>query len=438
MTDAPQLPPAEPAPLIPHSPLPIPHLYEVVVVGAGAAGLLAAARLAERGKRTLLLEKNRKPGVKILMSGGTRCNVTHDCDRKEIIPAFGRNGQFLHSALAALGPKELVALLEAEGVPTTIEPDTGKIFPASNRSVDVLNALMARLRRSTAELAFEEPLVEVRQTAEGFELQTSRRVVHTARLLITTGGQSYPGCGTTGDGYRWAAQFGHTIVTPRPALVPITTEAAWVRELSGVTIPDMGLRVIEPLPAEAPTGKPRKPKVLAERRGSVLFAHFGLTGPAPLDVSRAISGHPAPLTLQLTCDFLPDVSEAELEQELREFAAAAGKKLVVSIMPASLPQRLLEALIAQVGIAPERRAAELTRVERMQLAAALKRTVIAPSGTRGFSKAEVTAGGVALDEVDSRTMAASGWPASILRVRYSISTAGSGVTTSRPPSAPAG
>src|SRR5262249_11650448 len=158
---------------------------------------------AERGRKALLLEKNRRPGVKILMSGGTRCNLTQDTDARGIVEAFGAQGKFLHSALAALGPKELVALIEVEGVATKREP-TGKIFPVSNRAADVLGALLRRLERSGCELAAGEPAVSVDAAGGGFRIVTSRRALETASLVITTGGCSYPGCGTIGDGYQWA------------------------------------------------------------------------------------------------------------------------------------------------------------------------------------------------------------------------------------------
>jgi predicted flavoprotein YhiN len=387
--------------------------WDVAVIGAGAAGLLAAARSAERGRSTLLLEKNRRPGVKILMSGGTRCNLTHAADRRGIVEEFGPPGRFLHSALAALSPQDLVELFEQEGVATKIEADTGKIFPASDKASDVLDALLARLRRSGCTLALEEPLIDLVRLADGtFRLATPKRTLTAARVLITTGGQSYPGSGTSGDGYRWAAALGHTIVPPRPALTPVTTDAAWVRELQGVTIGDVALRVMELGPDGRPAdlglrgglSKQLGRGCLAARRGSFLFTHFGLSGPVVLDVSRVISGHANPRSLVLQCDFLPDISETELEDRLKQEAAAAGKKQLGGLLTPLLPRRLTDALFALAELPLDRRAAELGRADRTRCVAAIKRQSIPVSGTRGFRKAEVTAGGVSLDEVDSRTM----------------------------------
>jgi predicted Rossmann fold flavoprotein len=365
--------------------------WDVVVVGAGAAGLLAAARAAERGRRVLLLEKNRKPGVKILMSGGTRCNITHATDNRGIVEAFGPPGRFLHSALAALGVRELIDLIEAEGVATKVE-DTGKVFPVSTRAVDVLDALMARLRRSGATLALAEPMSSLRPAEGRLAITTPHRVVTAPRVILTTGGQSYPGSGTTGDGYTIAASLGHAIVTPRPALVPIRVTVPWVTELRGVTIPDVALRVLE------------SDRVLASRRGSLLFAHFGLSGPVALDVSRVVSGHEKPTTLVLELDLLPSVREDALEEHLRAEAAAAGKKVLAGLLPPEIPKRLAETLVVQAGMAADRKAAALSRAERGRLVGCVKRLRLPVAGTLGFEKAEVTAGGVHLDEVDSRTM----------------------------------
>lgn len=374
--------------------------WELVVVGAGAAGLVAAATAAARGKRTLLLEKNAKPGVKILMSGGTRCNVTQDTDNRGIVTAYGSQGAFLHSALAALSVADTIALFESEGVATKVEP-TGKVFPASDKAADVLAALVRRLNRSGATLALGEALVGVQREGTTFWLQTTRRELRADKLLITTGGQSYPGCGTVGEGYRWASELGHTIVPPRPALVPITTDATWVRDLRGITIADVGVRVLEVTADDSP---PAKPRVLAQRRGSLLFAHFGMSGPVVLDVSRAVSGHPQPRQLVLECDFLPAIKAQQLDETLRADAASAGKKQLSSLLGEPLTRRLIDMLLTVAGIPPEQKAAELSGRQRTKLVEAVKATRIPISGTMGFKKAEVTAGGVDLGEVDSRTM----------------------------------
>ena len=189
--------------------------WDIIVVGAGMRGWWPRNGRRRSGLRTLLLEKNRKPGVKILMSGGTRCNLTHDTDARGIVAAYGPPGRFLYSALAALEPADLVALVEQEGVPTKVE-STGKIFPVSNKALDVLTAFLNRLHRSGGELALEEALVDLTPIDGGFRLTISQRSLTAARVIVTTGGKSYPGSGTTGDGYRWAEQLGHTIVPPRP------------------------------------------------------------------------------------------------------------------------------------------------------------------------------------------------------------------------------
>ncbi len=365
--------------------------WDVAVVGAGAAGLVAGIRAAECGARVAVLEKNRRPGVKILMSGGTRCNITHATDNRGIVEAYGPPGRFLHSALAAFGVEETVALFESEGVATKVE-ETGKVFPVSDRAADVLAALLARLGRSGATLLLDESLLDLERDRDDFLLHTSRQIRRARRVILTTGGQSYPGSGTTGDGYALAAKFGHTIVPPRPALVPITVSAGWVAQLRGVTVPDAGVRILE-------GGKP-----LVSRRGSLLFAHFGLSGPVILDVSRAVSGHPKPTTLVVELDFLPGMKEAGLDERVRVEAAAEGKRLLAATLASWVPRRLAETLLSNAGLAADRRSAALSRAERGSLVAAMKRTRLPVTGTLGFGRAEVTAGGVTLGEVDSRTM----------------------------------
>jgi predicted Rossmann fold flavoprotein len=367
--------------------------YDVAIIGAGAAGMLAAARAAERGLRVVLLEKNRKAGVKILMSGGTRCNITQATDRRGIVAAFGSQGSFLHSALAALGPEELIALFHAEGVATKVEP-TGKVFPVSDRAIDVRDALLRMLERAGAELRLGEAVVDIVRGDMKFQVRTERCDFSAKKVILTTGGQSYPGCGTTGDGYAWARALGHTIVPPRPALVPLRSPAAWVHELSGVTIPDVRVQIV---------GR-GSTKPLAERRGSFLFTHFGLSGPVAMDVSRAITANPDAPGWQAMCDFLPATTREQLLAQLAEESVTNGKRAVSAIANEWLPRRLAEALLSEAKIALDHRVAELGKRHRNQLVDAIKRQAIPLSGSLGFKKAEVTAGGVNLAEVDSRNM----------------------------------
>ncbi len=365
--------------------------WDVIVIGAGAAGLMAAISAAERGKRTLVLEKNRKPGVKILMSGGTRCNITQSTDNRGIVAAYGPPGKFLHSALAAFSVEDAIAFFEAEGVATKVEA-TGKVFPISNKASDVLDALLRRLARSAATLALSEGVNRMDVVDGKFVLETSLRALNGEKVILTTGGQSYPGSGTTGDGYRFAQAFGHRIFQPRPALVPLTTNAAWVAELRGITLPDVAVRIID------------QEKSVIARRGSLLFAHFGLSGPVVLDVSRVVSGHEQPRALALEIDLLPAQPGGALSDWLRDESLASGKKQLAGVLAQHLPRRLAEVVLENASLASDRKAAALTKDERGRLVHALKHLRIPLTGTLGFKKAEVTAGGVALDEVDSRTM----------------------------------
>ena len=381
---------------------------DVIVIGAGAAGLMAAIRAAERGRDVLLLEKNRKPGVKILMSGGTRCNITQNTDSRGIVEAFGDQGPFLHSALAALTPQELVAWFEAEGVATKVEP-TGKIFPESDRALDVLNALRRRLERSGARLALQRPVRSIRapeSEAGHVRVETDDGTLTASSVIVTSGGQSYPGCGTTGDGYAWARELGHDIAPAQPALVPLTTEAAWVRELQGVTVPEVELSAPIPSTSAVKAKRRRGSRRPSRRRtrGSLLFAHFGLTGPAPLDLSRCYTLAADRRGWSAACNFLPGATAERLEQEWVDGAAAAGRRSVAAELARRLPRRLAEALVRLAGLPPERRLSELARQERRELANRCTATSLPIVGTRGFAKAEVTTGGVTLDSVDSRSM----------------------------------
>ena len=392
---------------------PEPRTYDVAILGAGAAGLCSAIRAGERGLSVLLLEKNRRPGVKILMSGGTRCNLTnarglrdvrvvsgpidpvYDPDEaqgaRSIQAAFGAGGKFLGPSLKALTVERTVELFEAEGVVTKIEGN-GKVFPASDKASDVVDALVRRLGRSNAELRTNAPVLDVSVVESGFDVRLADSSVQAKRVIVAVGGQSYPGCGTRGDGYTIARRFGHSIVEPRPALVPIRVDAEWVPTLKGLTVPDVAASIRS-------NGGP----ALLERREALLFAHFGLTGPAILDVSRAVARHDGPDKLDLALDLAPTSKAEELDHYFQA-AGRSGRKAVVGLMPECLPRRLAEAVMAHSGIPVDRMGPDLSRDERKRLVGGIKGLRLPVAGTLGFAKAEVTSGGVTLDEVDPKTL----------------------------------
>ena len=365
--------------------------WDVIVVGAGAAGLLAGISAGKSGAKTLVLEKNRKPGVKILMSGGTRCNITHNTDNRGIVKAFGNNGKFLHSPLAAFSVDETIRFFNQAGVATKIEA-TGKIFPVSNKALDVLDALLNQLKHENATLVLETPVLDIDATEDGFLLKTHLQTFHAKKIILTTGGLSFPGCGTTGDGYKFAMKFGHSIKETQPALAPLKTDARWVHELSGVTIPDVGVTAC------------LNEKPMMQDRGSFLFTHFGLSGPVILNVSKALNSLSNFKNSSLKLDFLPLVKEIDLEAKLQSFASTDGKKLLSVALGELLPRRLLEGLFSQIGFSPERKCAGISKDERKAIVVSIKSKSVNITGTLGYAKAEVTTGGVSLDEVNSKTM----------------------------------
>ncbi len=397
---------------------------DIIIIGAGAAGLMAAASAGGRGRSVLLLEKNRKLGVKILISGGTRCNITHNCDARGIINAFGRQGRFLHSALAALSPLDVVAIVNGQGVATKIESN-GKIFPASDRAIDVRDAIVDFATSAGAQILNEQPVEKISRDESGFMIETANDRFTAPRLIIASGGRSYPGCGTTGDGYTWAEQFGHSIVRTVPALTPITCNESWANKLRGITIEDTEIAVWnrhdqhsgqqdqsgdarQSNPNEIQSGKVArkraKQKPLDLNRGSFLFTHFGFSGPAVLNVSRAITRRDSPAGLTVALDFLPGIEKEVLFVQIRKQCSANGRQTIANQIGSLLPARLAAELVNRAAIDARTKNAELSNEKMRMLVEQIKCSRLPVSGTLGFNKAEVTAGGVALGEVDSSTM----------------------------------
>lgn len=377
---------------------------QIAIVGAGAAGLMAAASAAQvlRGDSgagsVVVLEKSRKAGVKILMSGGTRCNLTHDCGPDGIMEAFGRNGSFLRQALADLPPSAVVALFHSLGVETRVE-STGKVFPASNRALDVRDALLDHAIQAGAKVRLDSAVQALERDGDRFVLRLADGDLSADRVIVTSGGRSYPGCGTTGEGYGWMKLLGHTIVTPRPALVPLVGGEPWMRALSGLTLEGVCGSLWEvPGAGQKP---PRRP--LLVRPGSFLFTHIGYSGPIPMDVSGTITAAGDPAKTRFTLDLMPEQSSAALDTWFARSRQSEGRRKVLAALSGMIPRRLAEGLL-EASAAGDCSFAELPRLAQQSIIERLKGLRLPVTGTRGYEKAEVTAGGVSLKEVDPRTM----------------------------------
>ena len=369
---------------------------DILILGAGAAGLMAGISAAKSGACVLILEKNQNPGIKILMSGGSRCNITHDCDNLGIIKAFGEKGKFLHSALAAFTTQDTITFFTNAGVKTKVE-STGKVFPESNRAQHVLDALLAMLSQTGATIACNEPALAIHQGANGLEVVTPSRSIRPRLVILTTGGKSFPRCGTTGEGYSFAKTLGHEITPLRPALVPISIGDKWAHMLSGITAPDLQLNLYS-LPID------QVAKKLGHSRGSTLFTHVGLSGPCPLNLTRIEGPWHTPSKMRLEVDFFPGLSDAEFINCLRVAASTDGKRLASSVLGDYLPRRLVDTLLNPDLFSGLSKMAELSREARTSLLSVMKKLTIMYTGNLGFDKAEVTAGGIYLGEVDSRSM----------------------------------
>lgn len=369
-------------------------MWDLIVIGGGAAGLWGAGTAASRGKNVLVLEKNRKPGVKILMSGGTRCNITHDCDIDGILRAFGKQGRFLKPALHELPPAAVVTEINRLGVATKVE-DSGKVFPVSDRAIDVRDALVSRLEQAGATLRSGVAVTDLRQDEQSqWLVQTDSEPLLAHQVLLCCGGLSYAGCGTTGDGYAWARRAGHSLVETYPALTPLLSPAAWVHELTGITLPDIEARVV------TEDKKLKDPRLTS--RGGFLWTHFGCSGPVPMNVSRFVAAAPEPHKVKLQLDLVPDISEAEL---LAQFdPSRGGRRSVAAALQPLVPRNMAACLLKRAHVMEGAPLAELPRVSRLQLLEDLKRLSLPLSGTRGYPKAEVTAGGVSTREVNPQTM----------------------------------
>ena len=366
--------------------------YDVAVIGGGASGLIAAGRASELGAKTILVEKNTAVGLKLLMTGGTRCNLTNYIEDKKILASnFGSAGRFLISAFSRFGPQETIDFFNALGLPTKIE-ENNRVFPRENTARAVLQALLNYLEKTDvvikAGTAVREIVLNQGRIAEIILVDGQR--IKATNYIITTGGRSYPATGSSGDAYNWLKNMGHKIITPSPALTPIIVNDNFVAELEGLSREGISLSLFQ--------GR----KKIAASQGSVLFTASGISGPAALDLSRFIRP-PFQNNLILSLDFFPALSGENLDDKLSEIFSGNNKTFKNSLA-GFLPPKLISLLARLLALDPEKPANSVTKRERQELANRLKDFRLGVKGLAGYDKAMLTVGGLDLREVDPKTM----------------------------------
>lgn len=371
-------------------------MKHVIIAGGGAAGMMAAIGAAREGARVILLEKNEKTGKKIYITGKGRCNLTNSCDKEDFLESIVSNGKFFYSAFNRMDNQAVMEFFRQAGCRLKQERG-GRVFPVSDHSSDVIAALnremgragvTVRLHSEVSEILTEDPSA-LRIT--GVRLQSGETLSADA-LILATGGKSYEATGSTGDGYRLAREMGHTIQEPRPALAPFGVAEPWCREMQGLSLKNVSVRL------------EKDNKKIFQGFGEMLFTHFGVSGPLVLSASsyynKKFYGQKARLHIDLKPALSIEQSDARL---LRDFEKNRNR-LFKNALEELLPSKMIPVMVQLSGIPPERKVNEITRPERRRLVELLKDLTLTVTGTRGFSEAIITQGGVHVKEVSPSTM----------------------------------
>lgn len=365
--------------------------YDVIVVGGGASGLMAAGTAAGLGKRVCIIEKNERPARKVMITGKGRCNVTNDTDVNGLIASVTRNAKFLYSSFRNFSAEDTKTLFTQLGVPLKTERGN-RVFPVSDKAVDIVDALVKYAKNAelisdtVTELLFDGGSVIGVNTKSG-------KTVFANSVILATGGLSYPLTGSTGDGYEFAKSAGHTVSPLYPSLVPLNAHEGWVSDLSGLTLKNIAVLFFE-------EGKPRP---VYTDFGELMFAHFGITGPTVLSASAHLDPEKID-KYTAVIDLKPALDENKLDARILRDFSAYGMKDLKNAMIDLLPSRLIPVVIRQAQLDPARKVSGVTKEERRRIISALKGLKITVTGFRPISEAVVTRGGVNVKEIDPATM----------------------------------
>ncbi|MBM3166239.1 MAG: NAD(P)/FAD-dependent oxidoreductase [Chloroflexi bacterium] len=389
----------------------------IIVIGAGASGMMAAGRAAELGAEVLLLEKTEQPGKKILISGKTRCNLTNARPLDDFIAMYGPNGRFLRSAFHRFFRDNLLALLKRYGVVTRAESD-GRIFPASDNAQDIVNALQHYMSDHNVQIETGTKVTSIQaEDSQVTGIQTEQKAYPAKAVILATGGASFPGTGSSGDGYRLAAPLGHTIIKLRPSLVPLAVqEAELAQSMRGLSLSNVRLTAYQcsadqiddfPAPtANSGRGAGRKPRhpVIESRLGNLMMTHFGVGGPTVLQISLAIVDALETSPVSIAIDLLPDRTQKQLDEQLQRDFDRHGRRTYKRILAELLQPKMIQPFLQISSIPPEKQAHQITAEERKRLVKLLKSLRFNIKEPLPLASAMVTAGGVSLKEINPRTM----------------------------------
>lgn len=370
-------------------------MKRVVVIGGGAAGLMAAVIAGREGAKVTILEKMNYVGKKMGITGKGRCNITNACDMSDFIKNTPGNGKFLYGAYERFTNEDLLQLLHDAGLETKVERG-GRVFPASDSALDVRNTFMKLMKHYGVDVHLEEPVKKL-LVDDGVVtgVVTDKETYHADAVVIATGGKSYPATGSTGDGYMLAAQVGHKITDIRPSLVPIVTEESWVKDLMGLSLRNVELSVVA------------KNKVQAKMFGEMMFTHFGITGPIVLSLSHTVGKLMRKKnigTIGLDINLKPALSPETLDKRLQKDFDLYSKKQLINGMKDLLPSRLIPLIIELAGIDPQKPINQISKEERQQIGYMLQHMPLTVKGLRPVEEAIVTAGGISLKEFNPKTM----------------------------------
>ncbi|MDQ5968864.1 MAG: hypothetical protein QG579_21 [Patescibacteria group bacterium] len=375
-------------------------IWDVAVIGGGPAGMMSAGTAAQHGARVILLEKNDALGKKLLITGGGRCNVTNaEQDVRTLLEKFKSDGKFLFSTFAQFAVAETLQFFNSRGMETKIEPGL-RVFPTSDKSQSVLNVLLEYLREQHVTVLSHSPVSKLKTVenkisavvlADGTEIKAKM-------FILATGGLSRPETGSTGDGFTWLKNIGHTIIKPSFALVPVAIKDEWVKKLQGVTIPSVKITLLQ-------DGQKQGVK-----KGKILFTHFGVSGPTVLNMSKDIGELLKYGDVTVSLDLFPASGHDKLNLHLQDFFKQQNKKKIKNCLGEMIPSALVPIVLELTGVDPETLVHSITRDNRLKLITTLKNLTMTVSGLLGADKAIVSSGGIDLTEVDFKTMSSRLYP----------------------------